>query len=237
MSEYAKNRSRVQGLQITLAIVMLFFGILLTAQIRTQVKATNSIENQNSQDLSMIIITLNEKREDLNKNLASLEEELENLGNKANDGISLNATLDNQIKQLNMITGNSAVEGPGISVTITGDSPLFYLDIIDLVNELFSSGAEAVAVNDIRVHLRTMIYEGPNAKGDYIITIDGKEAFFPVIIKAVGNADTLEKGLTYPGGRIDFFNNFYHIFPTIKKEQQINIPPSESKPRHYVRYN
>lgn len=222
--------------QITLAVIMLAFGIMITAQIRTQVKVTSSLENQTSQDLSVIIINLNEKRSELERNLAGLQSELANIESKADAGVSLSATLNNQIKQLSIFTGGAATEGVGITVTITGDSPLFYMDLIDLANELFGSGAEVVAINDTRINFNSMIFEGKNVKGDTVITIDGKELFFPIVIKAIGNADTLEKGLTYPGGRIDFFNNFYHIYPTIKKEQLVSIPTSRERNNRYIQY-
>jgi len=34
------------------------------------------------------------------------------------------------------------IHGQGITITFTGDSPLIYLDLVDLVNELIVTGVE-----------------------------------------------------------------------------------------------
>lgn len=230
------KKINMQPFQITLALVLFFFGILLTAQFRTQVAVSNSLESQTADDLSAIILSLSESRNDLVSNLATLQRELRSIEEKANAGMSLSATVNQQIRQLNMVIGRTAIEGPGVSVTITGDSPLMYLDLIDLVNELFGSGAEAVAINNTRICFNTVISEGYNEKGQLGITIDGKELLSPVVIKAIGNADTLEKGLTYTGGIINMFNVLYQLYPVVKKEQSVHIPAASYRPPAYIKY-
>jgi uncharacterized protein YlxW (UPF0749 family) len=63
------------------------------------------------------------------------------------------------------------------------------------VNELFSSGAEAVSVNDHRVAGTTSF----RCVGPTILVNDMKIAS-PVLIRAVGDANTLYGGMNLPGG-------------------------------------
>ena len=60
----------------------------------------------------------------------------------------------------------------------------------------------------------------------YAITVDGAVLDFPIIIKAVGDPNTLATGLTYPGGIIDSLNTLYQVFPMIRLEDSLDIPKS-----------
>ena len=211
---------------IALSLLFVIFGILLAAQGRTQIGVANSLENQSSEDLGQIILNLTENRDALAMDLEKLENEIHSMEEKTEAGISLQATLDNQLRQLSIFTGATEVSGPGVSVTITGDSSVMYLDLVDIVNELFVSGAEAVAINDTRITFNTVINEQVNAYGELVNAVDGRELLSPIVIKAIGNADTLEKGLTYNGGIINMLNVLYKVYPVVKKEEMVTIPPA-----------
>ena len=121
-----------------------------------------------------------------------------------------------------------------------------YYDIIDLVNELFSSGAEAVAINDTRFTIHTVIseketvvdtkdeYGNTYKKESYIPTIDGKEILYPIVIKAIGDPLTLETGLSYPGGIIESLNSLYMVYPIIKPSDNLVIPAAKSYSYEYA---
>ena len=50
---------------IALSLLFVIFGILLAAQVRTQIGVANSLENQSSEDLGQIILNLTENRDAL----------------------------------------------------------------------------------------------------------------------------------------------------------------------------
>lgn len=210
--------------QIPLTIALLVFGILLTAQYRTNVGFNNSLEAQSINNLSNLVISLSENRTNLQTELITLKDQLNSIKEKSNAGISLTNTLTDQARELKIITGTTAVEGPGISITITGDSPILYLDLIDIVNELFNTGAEVVSINDIRITQKTSFKEIADRKGNTNIYVANQKMLYPIVIKAIGNSDTLEKGLTFSGGIISNLNFFYGIYLTVKKENIVKIP-------------
>ncbi|MDD2569159.1 MAG: DUF881 domain-containing protein, partial [Clostridia bacterium] len=109
-------------------------------------------------------------------------------------------------------------------ITITADSPLMNVDLVDIINELRVTGAEAIAVNDVRITSYTSIGEGVDANNNAIITINGSRLLTPVVIKAIGKPATLQEGLTFPGGIIDNLNTLYNIYPTIKQSEKLTIP-------------
>ncbi|MEG1501495.1 MAG: DUF881 domain-containing protein [Clostridiales bacterium] len=228
-------KSSLPKWQITLTFILLIFGVLLTAQFYTHIAVSNSLEMQNAEDLSMIILNLNQNRDSLLNELITIRHEYDSIEEKAHSGISLSATLDNQIKQLQVFSGAVAVYGPGVSISITGDSNIIYLDIIDLINELYATGAEAVSINDHRIQYNTIIKEAYNNNGVLIMTVDGQELLSPIVVKAIGDPETLEKGLTFTGGIIDLFNIRFQVYPIVKKEEKIIIQPAPNKPMEHIK--
>jgi len=226
-----KKVYRKKPWHIPLALALLVFSFLGAMQYNTQQKVLTSLKDQKTEDLVALVRSLNEKRNSLEAEYDKLYSLYASLG--------VTATVEDQIKQLSIFTGAVPVVGPGITITITGDSPLVYLDLVDLVNELKVSGAEVIAINDIRLKSNTRISQGIDTDGKFIITVDGKKLLTPVIIKATGKPETLESGLTFPGGIIDTLNNNYNVFPMIKKEESIHIPAldTEQTPQYLKKYD
>ena len=199
-----------------LSIALLILSFCITVQYHTQKIADNTLENQDTDDLVAMVRSLNEKRDDL-------ETELDNL-NRTYQSLDYAEHIEKQLQQLSMVIGTTAVSGPGISITITADSPILNLDLVDIVNELKVSGAEAIAINNIRITTQSHIAQEQDAKGNNVITLDNQKLLTPIVITAIGNPDTLEKGLTLTGGIIDNLTTLYNIRPIIKQEEKIYIP-------------
>lgn len=215
--------------QFPLFIALFLFGILVSTQYSTQQALENSLANQDQGDLVTLVKSLNEKRGQLELEVENLYTTKMSLEEKATQGSTLVASLEADLKQLKLLNGNIPVHGTGVLITITGDSNLMYLDLIDLVNELWVSGAEAIAINEHRITNNTTIYRAEDANHKLVITINNEPLLSPVVIKAIGNSDTLEKGLTFTGGIIDNLNTLYQVFPVIKKQEDLTIPVASSK--------
>lgn len=207
-------------------LTFLIFGLLLTVQYRTKIAAENALTNQKQEDLVTILKNLDTNKTKLEAELESLSNTKKSLETKAEAGISLNNSLQKQIRQLQIANGTVDIAGPGISITITGDSNIMNYDLIDLVNELWISGAEAVAINDMRILDTTTIEQTEDKNHNIVITMNGQVLLSPIIITAIGDSATLEKGLTFPGGIIDNLNTLYQVYPQIKKSDTVFIPMS-----------
>lgn len=215
--------------QIPLFIALFVFGLLITIQYNTQQALLTDLSNQSTEDLVALVKSLNEQRNKLETEVDNLMKTKRTLDEKATVGSNLVTNLEAELRQLKVVNGTIPVHGPGIVITITGDSNLMYLDLIDLVNELWVTGAETVAINDHRIENNTIIFQGEDAGHRLVITIDNEPLLSPVIIKAIGNPDTLEKGLTFTGGIMDTLNTLYQVYPVVKKQDDVTIPAGSVK--------
>ncbi|MBM7540481.1 DUF881 domain-containing protein [Amphibacillus cookii] len=111
------------------------------------------------------------------------------------------------------LTGELPVEGAGVFVSLSdrdfgalednADQYIVHDGHVQLViNELYSAGAEAVAVNGQRIfHDSHIVCIGP------VIAIDGKQYSAPFVIEAIGHSDTLKESLELSNGVIDILIN------------------------------
>jgi uncharacterized protein YlxW (UPF0749 family) len=129
-----------------------------------------------------------------------------------------------------MFLGNVKVIGKGVKVTLDDgafDSKIEnannYLvhefHVFKVVNELYVSGASAVAINGQRLSSHSYIVcNGP------VITVDGKPHPAPFVITAIGDPDVLSKALDIAGGIKDQLVNDHIVF-SLEKENEIVLAP------------
>ncbi len=201
-------------------IVLIFLGIVVSMQFKAHQQLLNSLAYQDARDLITIYHSMKEKQNELLETVQELRSKRNTMAIEAARGIELIEHTEEEIEQLQIINGKLPVTGPGITVTITRDAPLLHYDLVDLINELWVSGAEAIAINDQRVTLETHIQQfAPDE-----IYVNGEKLLFPCIIKAIGDPHTLETGLTFSGGLIDNWRILYGIYPSITTRENISIP-------------
>lgn len=144
------------------------------------------------------------------------------------------AVLNRGLQELKVFAGVTKVDGPGVVITLKDstkasematDGPLLadYVihdeDVLKTVNELFSAGAEAVSVNQHRVSSGTSF----RCVGPTILVNDVKIAS-PVVIRAIGDADTLYGGLTIPGGVLTMIRQIDPAMVQIEKVKKQELP-------------
>lgn len=119
--------------------------------------------------------------------------------------------LNDSLQELKVFAGLTKVEGPGVVVTLRdsqkgtagtslnfglpSDAIIHDVDVLKVVNELVASGAEAVSVNNHRVAGNTSF----RCVGTTILVNDIKIAS-PVVIRAIGDSNTLLGAMNMPGG-------------------------------------
>lgn len=246
IKNYTKRSANRQHLiwQLPLIICMLAFGILTMAQYQSHLNH-NGLENESDTNLAQIIKSVSDRNAVLHDELDALTAELNTLKASISNEEALVATLTANIDTIKAAIGFEEVSGSGITLTITETANLIYKDIIDIVNELMNSGAEAVCINNVRVTSRTQISQGSRTRTvavddgqgnithqeatDETILLNGKELASPIIIKAIGNPATLETALTYPGGILEGLTTLIKIQTSIKQSATLVIPTAEIK--------
>ncbi|MDR1701599.1 MAG: DUF881 domain-containing protein, partial [Sporomusaceae bacterium] len=150
---------------------------------------------------------------------------VEELMTSANDGLQ----ADN-LQAVKMKAGLLSVTGPGVIITIDdskrpskpGENPNLYIihddDILKVINELWSAGAEAISINEQRLVVNSEIRcAGPT------LSVNNTRSSPPYEIKAVGNPKTLDTALKMRGGVIETLQ-FWGIQVNIKNQEKMVIP-------------
>lgn len=231
MQKLRNNKS----LHISVSIVLVILGIIIALQFKTQQEIFNSLDMQDPEDLAAMLKSMEVKREQLDEALAQLEQQQADIARQAAAGKSLVQSVIDDLERLKLVSGLVPVKGPGISITITEDNPILYLDLVDLVNELWASGAEAIAINDHRIIATTPITSEHSESTSYL-AVNGERLLFPIIIKAIGDPHTLEKGLTFSGGLLENLQTLYSIYPQLQQKEELILPAVKKTPSFSFAY-
>lgn len=128
------------------------------------------------------------------------------------------ALLSRQVETLELMTGFSAVQGDGFTVTLSdGTEPskktgqveqVYDTDLQMVVNALWEKGASAIDVNGQRISPRTAIRSAGSA-----ITVNYRPLRPPYTVSAIGDPDSLQKGFEDSAARttLDDLNREYGI--------------------------
>ena len=203
----------------TLIIVGAIVGILIAMQFRSYAGVQALlIRDSSSSDALTTIYTLKMASESLKSDISALEEQLE----QYSDQTSAYAALIAEIEKNEILVGLKPISGPGVAVTI--DAPLSVESMVDLVNELWASGAEAITMNGIRV---TDISNGFQTLNDLLL-FDGQIIEAPYEFQAIGDSAILEAILSQPGGILTRLNAQYgQEAASIESIDQITMPIAE----------
>ncbi|PKM77642.1 MAG: hypothetical protein CVU90_06055 [Firmicutes bacterium HGW-Firmicutes-15] len=192
--------------KITIMAVCLIVGIMLSIQFRTSESYSTNFRGVRVDELAVKNSTLTQEKEALSKELISLREKLTNVSSDS----QMNADLQEELRKSNMAAGLIPVHGPGIIVTLNdsprsvqpGDDPnaglVHDLDILNIVNDMRASGAEAICVNNERITAMSEI----RCAGTTIL-VNWNKIAPPFVIKAIGNQQLLESGLSIRGGFLE----------------------------------
>lgn len=183
---------RRMGNQLTIAAVSFVLGLLVVMQLRTQVSGSG-LGGMSSQDLTVFVANLNAGISERRQEIAALERDLATLSANQDRGVVSLGQIRAELLAIRAYAGLEAVVGPGVTVTVNG--PIDGPTLEDLINELRGAGAEAIAVDGVRVVAGSAVTGGPG-----VTEIDGIRLDDPFEVSAIGGAETLTGSLTRSGG-------------------------------------
>jgi uncharacterized protein YlxW (UPF0749 family) len=220
---------KLKNWQVPVFVTFLLLGLLITVQFRSQQNYLRDLPQQKEEDLILMLNKINDKKSELEKELGDLDRQLRLISSNVSEEETLTKQLRKDITKQKMAMGIVTVKGPGITITI--DADLVYIDVIDIINELWNSQAEAIAINDRRITGWSKIYWSEQASA---LTVDGEVITYPCMIKAIGDPEKLDSGLHLLGGVLDNLA-IYDIHPTIKKEDLIELPAADYPNTYYLK--
>ncbi|MEU7280147.1 DUF881 domain-containing protein [Streptomyces sp. NPDC045431] len=195
---------RVTRAQLIVAVLLFVLGLGLAIQVRST-SDNSALRGARQEDLVRILDELDDRTQRLEAEKARLEDQRTELVNSSDQAEEARKQTQEKERQLGILAGTVAAQGPGITLTIDDGAGAVEPDmLLDAVQELRAAGAEAIQVNDVRVVADTYI---SGEAGD--IEVDGRKIGAPYRFKVIGKPQDLEPALNIPGG----------VVQTLEKEQ------------------
>ena len=202
-----------------LTATCVILGVIIGVQANTVKQQRMTTENQR---LSEAIISLNQMQSERDT-LLEQNQALEKTLKEYQDG-----NYGTEVEQLMAFAGLTEVSGTGVTVTMNdssnkggGDMNAYLVhaeDILQVVNELYAAGAEAVSINGQR-----MVSGSAVSCAGSIVMVNGVRVAAPFEIKAVGEPSVLNAALHFPGGVVDNLAP-WGIEITVKEETAVTVP-------------
>ena len=178
---------------------LLLCGLGFGVAVQVSTTQEDALASARTSDLVRILDDLSAQRDRLVEEEQQLRATLADLQSGADRARAARLATRERIQNLQILAGTVDVHGPGVVVSISDpDRALESTDLLDAVQELRDAGAEAISINGERVVASTAIVDTPDgvAVGGEVIRPDYE-------IRAIGNSDTLEAGMSFPGGVLE----------------------------------
>ncbi|MGH2467279.1 MAG: DUF881 domain-containing protein [Candidatus Limnocylindrales bacterium] len=180
--------------RIAVSAVAFVLGLLLVVQFRAQ-NAAGGLAGLSTQDLTTLVASLNDRNAQLRTQTAQLQAQLAQMQEQQRTGQSNVGDLEAELARIRLWTGLDPAVGAGVGLIISGQVAPDAVD--DVLNELRLAGAEAMAVEGIRVASGSVV-GGVSGR----LTLEGRTLPSPLHIVALGDPANLAAILSRPGGVI-----------------------------------
>ena len=223
-----------------IAILLGTVCFVLTIAIFVQIKTVESITEEegisinDNAELKNEVLRWRQINKDAYAQLEIAEERLEEIRTEVTKNTGLGHEVEEQIKKNYALLGQTEVNGAGVIIKLddnrevneeTGINASMYIvhesDLINIVNELFNAGADAISINGKRVVSTTSILCDGN-----IIRVNEEIVGVPIEIKAIGYPESIGPALARPGGYLAMMKTD-GVIVEIQKSDDITIPKYE----------
>lgn len=215
--------------QVIVAVLLALLGFAAVVQVRANDQDEN-FTGARQGDLIGLINTLSLATDRAENEIADLRRTRDSL----RDDTEATRTAVNLARQraqvLGILAGTEPAIGPGVRITVEARPGDIGTDqILNGLQELRDSGAEAIEVNDtVRVVAETAITDSPSG-----LSVGGVVLEPPYVIDAIGAPTTLADALTFPGG---FIVEVQQVGGRVTVEESENIEIASTREVPEARY-
>ncbi|MFI9249107.1 DUF881 domain-containing protein [Streptomyces sp. NPDC053069] len=196
---------RVTRAQLIVAVLLFGLGFGLAVQVASNSDSDSALRGARQEDLVRILDELDSRTQRLEDEKQGLEKQRQELQSSSDRAAEARKQTAEKEKQLGILAGTVAAQGPGITMTIEDTKGTVKADmLLDAIQELRAAGAEAIQVNGVRVVAGTYFTDAGDSVG-----VDGNKINAPYRFKVIGKPQDLEPALNIPGG----------VVQTLEKEQ------------------
>jgi uncharacterized protein YlxW (UPF0749 family) len=229
----ARSRHRVMVVAATLVL-----GFLLAVAAAQNYRSAPEAEKQRK-ELITRINQANDRLNDQRTQQSQLADEVRRLQASGLSSDSTGAALQQKLDDLELRTGAIAVTGPGLKAVIDDakdadakEGRLLDVDLQQLVNGLWTSGAEAVSVNGHRITSLTAIRGAGSA-----ITVDYSSLTPPYTVLAIGDTATMPARFAQSSGGqwVQYLVSNFDVRMTITTEDSLLVPADATIALRYAK--
>jgi uncharacterized protein YlxW (UPF0749 family) len=185
--------TKIRALSLTVAVIALaiVLGIAVGHQFTIKKNIDKALDPNTTEAMATEVAQLIKENKDLRRKRDQLTSERDKLKSQYGDRSSALETVDSNMAKYIIVAGTSAVTGHGVVATINHE--LAVTQLIDLVNAIRNSGAEAMAINGRRIIVSSAFTQSDISK-NYRVEI-------------IGNPLILSDALQRKGGILDQITN------------------------------
>jgi uncharacterized protein YlxW (UPF0749 family) len=218
------NRSRHR---VLLVIALLVLGFLLAVAASQNYRSAPAAEKERNELISRVEqadARLNDLRDQQN----GLADEVRRLQASGLSNSSSGTALQQKLDDLELQTGAVAVTGPGMKAVVDDaknadnkEGRLLDVDLQQLVNGLWTAGAEAISVNGHRLTSLTAIRGAGTA-----ITVDYSSLTPPYTVLAIGDTATMPARFAQSSGGqwVQYLVSNFDVRMTTTTEDSLLVP-------------
>jgi uncharacterized protein YlxW (UPF0749 family) len=202
---------------IAMALVLALLGFLVVVQARSQAQDAG-LAQLSVQDLTELVANVTARNNQLRVEVATLQAQQAQLANTAQRGDTSTSQMRSDLSHIQAWSGVLPITGQGVQVTVSG--PLPAASVRQLINELRNAGAEAIAVNNVRIVPGVAVTGDPGS-----LAISGTPVTGALTFLAVGQPETLAGSLSRAGGIIaQLTSQFPAITVRVDAEDLVQLP-------------
>lgn len=223
-----QRRLRIPRWQWVLAVFLALVGFLLVIQVRAGRSIRREVElpTLRVRELAVLVQQQEAAVRGLQAEIADLRGRLAEYETAAAQGRSSAETLERQVAAYRLVLGLTPVEGQGVVVRLSergeargvGVAEVQAADLSGLVNELWSAGAEAIAVSGVRVLATTGFREAP--EGIVAGTVRLPRVYE---IEAIGDPTVMKATLNLRGGYVEGLRSV-GLLVEVKEQSRLQLP-------------
>ncbi|MDI9475257.1 MAG: DUF881 domain-containing protein [Natronincolaceae bacterium] len=216
-------------------IILLFLCVVLGFFIATQTKIVQGdysfVSLRTIIDLQNLIKKEEEELSNISELIMSSKNRLLEYETAISEGGSIKDVLAKEHEQFKMTSGFVDLEGPGVIIWLSDSNRELYewedpnnvivhdLDVLILVNDLKTAGAEAISINGQRI-MGTSEIQCAGAT----ITINNHTYGQPYIIRAIGDPDTLGAAVKSPESYASLLKDVYGLGLDVEIYENVKVP-------------
>lgn len=196
--ELGRDMLRPRLSQLVFAVIVALVAFAVTVQVQSRAR-DETYAGLRRADLVALLDDLTAESRRLESEIAELQDTRRQLQSGVDSAEVAQQEARRRLDALELLGGTVAAHGPGVRITIHDPQAKVTPDLLfNAFSELRDAGAEVIEVNDT---VRLVASSWVSTQGGRLVA-DGQALGRPIVIEAIGNAQTLAEATRFRGGLV-----------------------------------